>query len=1714
MVTRRALGFEFLSRLRAGPDFELWRARRLSDGAPALLRVTHGLGRQLEAAAGRLARELRLSRALARQAAGPPLATARALLRGRGELLLVRDAVGAPLDVGAPVQPDVFTERACVMAEALAELHDADMLHRALSPAAFLLAEPEAPASAVFLSELAWTRWPDDDAEPPGPPMGDALRYAAPELVGRMNREADARADLYALGAVFYELLTGAPPFRDEDPLELVHAHVVRPPAAPRRPDGVSIPAPLAAITLRLLAKNPDGRYQSAAALLGDLRRCRSRVREGGPLDASLVRSERERVKLRSITQLYGRDEELEALERALERAKRGGIELVMISGHAGAGKSALLEALRRRATRARVHCVAGRFDAYGREPPFETLLSTLQGLIQHILTLDEPEILSWRERITDAVGPGLGLLTEALPDLGGLLQRPAEQRPSPSPEASNLLRLALLRLIGLFTLAGRILVLALDDLHCADLGTVEFLRALVVHPQQSGLLLVVTYREDALTRDAGLCESVNELAARDDAVTLRLGALSVDDTRRLLRDALDVDPVEVDALASDLHQRTSGNPLFTRELIRYTARVGLLTRDAARGGWSWSLSAVGALPQDLAEVLLDGLRGLPGETVTALASASCLGGEFSLTTLARVLDAPSGELEARLQPASERDLLALVAPDRARFSHEHVRKAVYEQLTADERVETHLAVGRALWGGGEDHGLEALVHLNLGISRVVDERERLAIAALNLEAARQARARTAYASAARLYAAGCDALPAALNEGARALAFALHSGRAECKFLSSQQAAAERHLPELKRVAHTDHERALVHRLELRILVSLGRSREAIAVGRAALESLGVSIPEDEDECASSAAADRAQIDALLSQHGHEYILHRPVAEDLKTRDALELLTEMLAPTNLSRPGLYALVVSRQVLLSLTRGHAEVSAYSYMVYGYYLSTALARHAEGAAIGARARELGARIAGLELQCRLDFVFGSYGHLSMHLRETLALFDRARTGGLEAGDHIYTSYACSHTAIARLDLGDPLGELVHQQGEFLELMTQTKVASSTAVLQVARQLARNLRGETYGVASLSDEGFDEHAFIERIERAGLTFAIRWYYTSRLMALYLHGEFERAAALLSEAGARISSNYGFFYMTEYPFYAALVLAARYADSARARRETLLEELDRHLRALARWAAACPENYEHRRCLVAAERARVVGRAREATELYDRAVAQARVHGFTSIEAIANERAAAFHAEEGRATLARLHRVEARDAYARWGATAKVGALERAHPKTLQARVGAAAARPGAEDAGPLDIDSVSVLRSAQAFAAEIELDRMLERVMHTVLLNAGAERAALIIDDEDGLIVAADADTDDEGGARVRVLGDRAPLRQSSLVASAAVLMSWRTGRYVVRDEARADDVIGEDPYVARVGVRSLLCVPVQHRGETRGVLYLEHNQIAGAFTPARVEVLRLLTAQLAISLSHAQVYARLERARAEAESASRAKSTFLANMSHELRTPLNAIIGYGELMLDITEERGDDELSEDLRRIQRAGKHLLEIISNVLDFSKIEAERLDLNFVPFDVGALLREIVEVIRPVVEARGNVFRAQLGALGDARSDPLRIRQILINVLGNASKFTDDGAVTLTARRDETSEGARLHFEVSDTGIGMSPEQQSRIFEVFHQLDASSTRAHGGSGLGLAITQRLVTMLGGAITVRSAVGEGSTFTIELPASPDGSRA
>ncbi|HRI06823.1 MAG TPA: ATP-binding protein, partial [Nannocystaceae bacterium] len=387
------------------------------------------------------------------------------------------------------------------------------------------------------------------------------------------------------------------------------------------------------------------------------------------------------------------------------------------------------------------------------------------------------------------------------------------------------------------------------------------------------------------------------------------------------------------------------------------------------------------------------------------------------------------------------------------------------------------------------------------------------------------------------------------------------------------------------------------------------------------------------------------------------------------------------------------------------------------------------------------------------------------------------------------------------------------------------------------------------------------------------------------------------------------------------------------------------------------------------------------------------------------------------------------------------------------------------------------------AAAAARSAQELA-EVALG-VLNRILN-------AERAFLLLADEAGTLQIAagrDAAGHDVGDATGY---SRTVVEQVRQSAEPMVVTGTEEGA-----------VIGSESVIAQ-DLRSIVAAPLLLGERLVGVVYLDNRIAAGLFTRRDAQILQAIASQLAIAIEIARATEALTLARDQALSANKAKSAFLANMSHELRTPLNAILGYTELLQEEVGEREPAEVREDLDKIHGSATHLLGIISDVLDLSKIEAGKLELSERAFVVREVVDEIVSTVAPLAARnRNRLAHTCPASVGEMVADPMRLWQILLNLLNNAAKFTEDGTISLTV----TPEGASgIRFEVVDTGIGMNPTQLARLFEEFYQADMSSTRRHGGTGLGLAITRRLVQAMGGEIQVESDAGKGSRFTVTLP--------
>jgi signal transduction histidine kinase/CheY-like chemotaxis protein len=328
---------------------------------------------------------------------------------------------------------------------------------------------------------------------------------------------------------------------------------------------------------------------------------------------------------------------------------------------------------------------------------------------------------------------------------------------------------------------------------------------------------------------------------------------------------------------------------------------------------------------------------------------------------------------------------------------------------------------------------------------------------------------------------------------------------------------------------------------------------------------------------------------------------------------------------------------------------------------------------------------------------------------------------------------------------------------------------------------------------------------------------------------------------------------------------------------------------------------------------------------------------------------------------------------------------------------------------------------------------------------------------------------------------------------------------------------LRQPVQIRDVDEDGTYDARLrslfgrhGFRARLAVPLIREDEIVGALVVR-RKLSGDFSPELSDLLQTFAAQSVLAIQNARLFREIGEKGRELEIASRHKSQFLANMSHELRTPMNAIIGVSEMLFEDARDLGREDEVEPLSRILRAARHLLTLINDILDLSKIEAGKMELQLESVSIAALVEDVAGTMRPLAEANGNRLRIECATgVGTMHADPTRVRQALLNLASNAVKFTEQGLVTIAATRVTDGPEEVIVLRVSDTGIGMTTEQTARLFQDFTQADASTTRRYGGTGLGLAISRRFCRMMGGDITVDSAPGQGSTFTIRLPAVVD----
>jgi PAS domain S-box-containing protein len=1390
---------------------------------------------------------------------------------GDRAMLVLEDPGGDPLDrlAGRPLETGQFLRIAISLVGALWRTHERGLIHKDVKPANVLV---DLATGQAWLTGFAIASRLAREYRPSEPPqvIAGTLAYMAPEQTGRMNRSVDSRSDLYALGVTFYELLTGSLPFTASDPIELIHRHLAREPIPPR--DRVeTVPAQLSAMVTKLLAKTAEERYQTAAGVEADLRKCLAAWDATGRIDEFPLGAQDAADRLIIPERLYGREREIAKLLEAFDRVvTHGRSELVLVTGYSGIGKSSLINELHKAIVLPRGIFISGKFDLRLKDIPYSTLAQAFHGLIRQILSGEEEDISRWCDAIREAVGNHAGLLTDLIPELGRLIGPQAPAAVLSPAEASLRFQLVFQRFVSVFARPEHPLVIFVDDLQWLDPATLTLVQYLITHRETRHLLLIGAYRDNEVGSEHPLALALASIRQTDTPMSeLRLGPLSTEDVNRLLCDAFRCEPADVRPLALLLHRQTGGNAFFTVQLLTSLAEERLLTFDWHNRAWTWDVERIAGkgAADNLLDLMIGRLRRLPDATQEALKLLACLGSQGDFSTLTIVYSgsgdgatstidvvSESGKMHASFRAAVEAG--AIISQEgKYRFLHDRAQEAAYALIPAESRARLHLRVGRLLASGLvpkkiAERIFDIVNQLNQASSLISDWAEKQRVAELNLQAGRKAKASSAYVSACHYLAAAMDTLADEMWQNCYDLTLELYLERAECEILSSKLDLAAALIEELLRKCRSKTDRAEACRL--RMLLELRRGDYAPAV-RTALECLRTfKLELPERPTPEQLRAEYDEVRRTLGARSIASLVDLPLMADAEMRAVMKLLNSLGEVAYHSDSELFQMVTCSMVKLTLRHGTTEFSTIAYASLGIVLGPVFHLYREGEAFGRLAVAVSERHGFTAPKAGAHFLMQMAVLWTRPIDDALICLEAAARSARETGEMVYACYTRQHRLTDLIARGDPLDEAWRESMAALDFVRKYKFGQ--LVILSIQDFVQGLRGQARGV-----DRIDGAALEARVLRSGVAVVACFHWILQLRRCFLLGDSGAALGFAAKAEPLLWSARHNIQSVDYCFYHSLALAAVFPAARPERQTTLREVLGEHLHSLERWAASCPKTFSHKHTLIAAEAARIDGREFEAMRLYEQTIRFASANGFVHEEAIGYEVASKFYAANGFDKIAEAYLLQARSCYVRWGAGAKVRQLDQQYPGLQQERF---LANTTSMIAMPVEnLDLATVIKVSQSVSGELVLTKLIDRLMRAAIEHAGAQRGLLINPQNDGLAIEAEATT---RGADLVVNLDGITNTAGAL-PEALVKYVARTQETVILDNALSKNPFSADPYIAERQARSVLCLPLITQGKFIGILYLENNLAPSVFTAGRVAVLKVLASQAAISLENTRLY---------------------------------------------------------------------------------------------------------------------------------------------------------------------------------------------------------------------------------------------------------
>ncbi|MCP4150386.1 MAG: AAA family ATPase, partial [bacterium] len=1388
----------------------------------------------------------------------------------------------------------LFLEIAIQLTGILANIHKKNIIHKDINPSNMVY-NPESGEVKIIdfnISEFASNKTAEVLTSNL---IEGTLTYISPEQTGRMARAIDYRSDFYSLGVTFYEMVLRRIPFKSVDFMELVHSHIARTPEAPARIDH-HVPKPVSEIIMKLLAKMPEDRYQSLAGLRFDLKECLRQLTETGNIKPFELGEKDISERFFIPEKLYGRENELNKLMAAFQKAAAGTAEMLLVGGYSGIGKTVLVDQIHRPVLDMHGYFIFGKFDRLKRDIPYLSLIQAFQELVKQILTETEDSIAQWRQKLLAALGQTGAVITDVIPEVELIVGEQEKVPELPPTESQNRFNLTFQAFLQVFAAAGHPLVIFLDDLQWADYASLKLLELFISDTRSKHMLLLGAYRDNEVTPGHPLLSTIAEIEkAGKEISSISLKPLDQLNINQLVADTLNVEKAEADELARLCAQKTIGNPFFLKQFLHALHEKQLIRFNSEKAKWEWDMTQIPQMEitDNVVHLMTDKIRKLSQNAQEILQFAACIGSRFDLKTLAVVSGKPEHDIMGSLWEILEKGLIvslgsykdASAYKNRYKLLHDRVQQAAYSMIDDVKTKKLHLRIVRLMLDSMDEEELEdrlfdVMMQLNLGVDLVSTTKERIRVAELNLTAGKKAKASAAQEPALAHFKIARELLKKEKNSWQKHynLTIALYKEAAEAAYLSGDYVLMEELVDVVLIRSQTLADKVKAYEIRIHSFTARNQLTNSLQAALNVLMLLGVEFPESPTQEDIMAALGVTM--GLLKDKPIESLADLPVMTDPDKLSVMRILASMADTAYAGAPELFALMVLKMVDLSVQYGNSPAASAGYVLYAIILCGVVGDIESGYLFGKLALQLLEKFGVLEYESRTRFMANCFiRHWKENLRETIKPLVDAYQKGVVTGDLAYATYSGFHSCIYSLFAGRDLNNLEEQMGQFALAFERYKQVTTKQYHAAYHQGVENmvkgakephlLKGDIYD----EDEMFPRHT---AVNDKGALFHAR---LSKMMLSLLFEEYHHGIECSGKAeqcldGVTSSMEFSLFF-----FYDSLLQLAVYDELDKDKQKAVMEKVVANQEKIKTWANFASANYLHKFYLVEAERERVLDDFAAAAELYDKAIDLAEKNKYINDAALGNKLASLFYLKRNKSTIARAYMEEAHYGYGKWGAVAMLKLLKKKYSKlltysgsknavksssVLNTFISNSTTATTSTSADMLDISSV--LKASVAISGEIVLEKLLKKMMDLAIENGGAQKGCLILQKDDKFVVEVAVDICKDA---MRVLQSEA-VEESDAVSLPIINYVARTGENVVLKDAAHHGKFIRDPYIKENNVKSLMCMPLLNQGKLIGILYLENNLTSDAFTQNHLETLKLLTSQMAISIENAMLYNNLEQ----------------------------------------------------------------------------------------------------------------------------------------------------------------------------------------------------------------------------------------------------